>query len=43
MFYFRNFIFYVKEVGAKNNQTNYQGDLRISHPLSRYKKIVVKT
>ena len=28
MFYFENFIFSVKGVGAQNIQTNYQGDLR---------------
>ena len=28
MFYFRNFIFKVKGVGAQNIQTSHQGDLR---------------
>ena len=28
MFYFRNFIFYVKGVGAQNIQTSHQRDVR---------------
>ena len=28
MFYFRNFVFKVKGIGAQNIQTNHQGDLR---------------
>ena len=42
MFYFRNFIFQVDGVGAKNIQTSHQEDLKRlemlnkSHTLSRY-------